>query len=308
VHCKPCLCEHFFVINQVSSGGTKSSSTIRVRPSFSLPILIRLTGDSFISLLLKKLPLKRVFTYEQIDSTNAEAMRMLRNGQTCPFLVLAQEQLAGKGRRGRKWESPLDAGLYYSLTLELTKEVSNIAALSLVAALGVCDALEGIGVRGLGLKWPNDVLSGAQKLSGILLESKTIERQRFVVVGVGVNLKLPETMKSSFDRPVTDIRSLLGTEIEADVLAAHITLKLLNNIESFRKSAFSAFTAGWNARDAYIGQSVQIESSGLICRGKVQGVNERGELLLLTAKGVETIRAGEMMPSVRPIGLNWASG
>ena len=259
-----------------------------------------------MSLSLKQLPLACVAFHETIDSTNAEALRMLKKGQSSPFLVLAQEQLAGKGRRGRRWESPLDAGLYYSLALELSEDVRNIAALSLVTALSVCDALDRIGVRDLGLKWPNDVLANERKLSGILLESAMFKRQRFVVIGVGVNLKLPETVKLSLGHTITDIISLLGVEIEAHELAAHITLELLASIERFKKSTFSEFAADWNERDAYIGQAVQVELNGLICQGKAQGVNERGELMLLTRKGVETIRAGEIIPSVRPVGLNWA--
>ena len=136
--------------------------------------------------VLHQLPLERVDTHERVDSTNSEALRLLRQGQTCPFLVLASQQTDGRGRRGRRWESPPGAGLYYTLAVEVHQDMQNVAALSLVTALSVCSALEQMGVHALELKWPNDVLGDARKLCGILLESLKIKDRFFIVIGAGV--------------------------------------------------------------------------------------------------------------------------
>ena len=254
---------------------------------------------SVYSDLLHQLPLERVVTHERVDSTNSEALRLLRQGQAVPFLVIASQQTDGRGRRGRRWESPPGAGLYYTLALEVHQNMQNIAALSLVTALSVCSALEELGLNVLELKWPNDVLGDARKLSGILLESLKIGERLFIVIGVGVNLNLPESIKCDIAQPVTDVTELLGSDFEVERLTAGITKKLLANIHRFGENGFNDFVEDWNGRDAYLGKQVRVQLNGSVSRGEVQGVNARGELRLLTESGEKVIRAGEIMPSVR---------
>jgi len=256
---------------------------------------------SVYSDLLHQSPLERMVIHERVDSTNSEALRLLRQGQACPFLVLASEQTDGRGRRGRRWESPPGAGLYYTMAVEMHQDIQNIAALSLVTALSVRSALEEMGVNKLELKWPNDVLGDARKLSGILLESLKIGERLCIVVGAGVNLNLPESIKCDIAQPVTDVRELLGSDFEVERLAAGITKKLLANLNRFGENGFSDFVEDWNGRDAYLGKQVRVQLNGSFSQGEVQGVNARGELRLLTESGEEVIRTGEIMPSVRLI-------
>ena len=251
--------------------------------------------------VLHQLPLERLVTYERVDSTNSEAMRLLRQGQACPFLVLASQQTDGRGRRGRRWESPPGAGLYYTLALEVDRDTQNIAALSLVTALSVCSALEKLGVNKLELKWPNDLLGDARKLSGILLESLKVGDRLYVVIGVGVNLNLPDSIKCDLGQPVTDVKELLGVDLEVDRVAAVITTELLANINRFGENGFSEFVADWNDRDAYLGKQVRVQVNGSVSQGEIQGVNALGELRLRTESGEKVISTGEIMPSVRLI-------
>lgn len=270
--------------------------------SFTVSRVLKLTVDFPVnSDMLRQLPLERVVTHERVDSTNSEALRLLRQGQICPFLVLASQQTEGRGRRGRRWESPPGAGLYYSLTLEVPWGMQNIAALSPITALSVCSALEKLGVNKLELKWPNDVLGDARKLSGILLESLKIEDCLFIVIGVGVNLNLPGATKCVIGQPVTDVKELLGSDFDVDRLAAGITAQLLANISCFGENGFSEFVADWNDRDAYLGKQVRVRLNGSVIQGEVQGVNALGELKLRTESGDQVIRMGEIMPSVRLI-------
>ena len=110
-----------------------------------------------------------VQVYDEIDSTNAEALRLVAEGRPAPFLVLAERQSAGRGRRGRAWSSPFAQNLYYSLVLRVDGGMRQLEGLSLVVGLAVRRALQEMGVRA-GLKWPNDVLVENRKIAGILLE------------------------------------------------------------------------------------------------------------------------------------------
>lgn len=101
--------------------------------------------------------------FDSIDSTNAEALRAIERGQAAPFLVLAERQTAGRGRRGRKWVSPFAENLYYSLVLRIEGGMRQLEGLSLVVGLAVMHALRKQGVSGVGLKWPNDLLVGQKR-------------------------------------------------------------------------------------------------------------------------------------------------
>lgn len=249
--------------------------------------------------MLESLALEDVFIYQRLDSTNAQAMRDLAAGQICPFLILARQQTAGKGRRGRVWESPAGAGLYYSLALELKVEHRNYAALSLVTALSVHAALTELGVLGLNLKWPNDVLHCGRKLSGILLESLFRGGSQFLVVGIGVNLNLPEAVTTSLERPVTDLAALGLQTADPDEVAITITRHLVNHVDEFMKTGFASFQAEWNSLDAFMGQAIEVQFGDQSTGGEMLGVNEFGELCVLTEKGREVLHSGEILPSVR---------
>lgn len=249
--------------------------------------------------MLENLALADVCIYERLDSTNAQAKRDLAVSKRCPFLVLARQQTAGKGRRGRVWESPRGAGLYYSLALELKIDNRNLAALSLVTALAVHAALTDLGVTGLKLKWPNDVLKHDRKLSGILLESMFRGGSQFLVIGIGVNLNLPAAVKKSLGRPVTDLSALGLQAADPDEIASAITRCLISYVDEFMKTGFAGFQAEWNRLDAFMGQAIEVQLGDQSTCGEMLGVNEFGELCLLTEQGHEVLRGGELLPTVR---------
>ncbi|MQT71545.1 biotin--[acetyl-CoA-carboxylase] ligase, partial [Pseudomonas sp. FSL R10-0071] len=111
-----------------------------------------------------------VFIHESLDSTNAEALREISGGVQAPFVILAEQQSAGRGRRGRKWISPFAENIYYSLVLRIDGGMRQLEGLSLIVGLAVLSSLREFGSRDAGLKWPNDVLVGNKKIAGILLE------------------------------------------------------------------------------------------------------------------------------------------
>ena len=126
--------------------------------------------------------LGEVILFEEIDSTNAESLRLLKAGKTGSWIVLAQSQIAGRGRSGRTWSSYKGAGIYLSLVRRFTLAADALQSLSLVTAISLHAALTALGVQNLQLKWPNDVLHEKRKLAGILLELHKMESTLHVVL------------------------------------------------------------------------------------------------------------------------------
>jgi len=243
----------------------------------------------------------RIQIFDEIDSTNSEALRQIQSGNTQNRVVFANSQTAGRGRRGRQWVSPKNAGIYLSLTRRFSMEANALQALSLVTAISVLEALRELGVQGLQLKWPNDVLFEKKKLSGILLELQHNDAARFVVFGVGVNIELSARSLESIDRPVTDLNSIISETPSRVVLLAALLNQLSQNLEQYENSGFSSFEERWNSLDCFRMVDIEIQNGESRLIGKSLGVNSEGSLLLQTAKGIQSINGGEVFPSLRPL-------
>ncbi len=245
--------------------------------------------------------------FEQLDSTNLEAIRQHQAGRRGSFLIVADSQTAGRGRRGRPWVSP-SGGLYLSLSRCVSTDSTALSALSLVAAMGVVKACRRLGAVNIQLKWPNDVLAVNKKLAGVLLEASSessgesasehgAEQGHRIVFGIGINLNLPPDSRSDIDRPVTDLLTVCGKNPGQAALAAALTEELLANIAVFEQSGFGVFQQSWNDDDRYRDRDIVIRSGDNRTIGRSLGVNEKGLLLLRSASGLLTLSSGEIFPS-----------
>lgn len=243
----------------------------------------------------------RIQIFDEIDSTNSESLRQIQLGSTESRVVVASSQTAGRGRRGRQWLSPKNAGIYLSLTRRFSMEANALQALSLVTAISVLEALQELGAQELQLKWPNDVLFEKKKLAGILLELQQKEASRFVVFGIGVNIELPTESLERIDRPATDLNSIISEPPSRVILLATLLNHLCRNLEKYEGSGFSSFEERWNGLDCYRMSDIEIQNGESRLIGKSLGVNAEGSLLLQTAKGMQSINGGEVFPSLRPL-------
>ena len=243
--------------------------------------------------------ISEVHTFAEIDSTNSEAERLINNGIEDLQLVIADAQSAGRGRRGRDWVSPSSCGLYLSLVYPFSNETDGLQGLSLVAALSTHAAIRNLGVETLQLKWPNDLLVGNKKLSGILLELHNDSMQTWVIFGIGVNYKLTDDRRASIGRAAVDVSELLSEPPSIEQLAAVVTKELLLNIGEYISSGFSSFQSIWNSYDRYLERDIVIQNGNSRKIGRYKGVDENGSLLLQTADGLQRISGGELFPSVR---------
>lgn len=231
-----------------------------------------------------------------LDSTNAEALRRLAAGSGPGFCCSAELQTAGRGRRGRPWVSPFARNLYLSLTWEYEGGAAALEGLSLAVGVAVVRALEGLGASGLQLKWPNDLLYQGAKLGGVLLEMVGDASGRCqVVLGVGINVHMPEAVAGAIDQSWTDLRRAAGDGLPGrNRLLAALLDHLLPLLGGFGATGFAPWREAWIALDAFADAPVVISSGQFRKAGIARGVDDRGALQLETSLGLQPVYGGEI--------------
>ena len=232
--------------------------------------------------------------FDVIDSTNEEARRLAAAGEPGPIWISAARQTAGRGRRGRAWESPT-GNLAATLMLRPTKPAGECAQLSFAAAIAACDTLAGFAPSAeLRVKWPNDVLADGRKISGILLESSAAagEVPAWLAIGIGVNLAAhPE----GTEFPATSLKALGATVPTAQDALLHLAAHFARWYEVWRGEGFAAIRDAWLARAAGLGTRIRARLATEETHGVFEGLDETGALILRESAGsVRHIAAGEV--------------
>ena len=228
-------------------------------------------------------------------STNDVARKAVEAGRGSPFVVFAEAQTAGRGRRGRGWASPVASNLYLSHVEPLPGGLEGARGLSLVAGVAAAEAIEAATGVTVALKWPNDLLVGRRKLGGILVELVMAAGRCHAVVGVGLNVRVPAYVGAGIDQAWTDLTQASKTAVDRNVLAAAMVGQLARELEAFRIGGFDvALRARWEARDPYRDQRVVAQSEGGALRGWARGIDEEGALLIEAAEGMVTVGAGDV--------------
>jgi BirA family biotin operon repressor/biotin-[acetyl-CoA-carboxylase] ligase len=205
----------------------------------------------------------------------------------------AELQVQGRGRRGRSWSSPFGANLAISLGVAVAVTPARLGGVSLVVGLAVVEALEQLQVSGLALKWPNDVLLGGDKLGGILIEMTQARGGTELVVGIGLNVALPETVRAILPPGIADLAGA-GVTAPRSVVAARVISAVVEFVGEFARQGFEPFLAPFNARHAFHGKECTVLMGERRIAGRVAGVTQSGELILLTADGPRTFHGGEV--------------
>jgi len=234
----------------------------------------------------------RVRSYEQLDSTNSEAMRLAALGEAGPLWIAAAEQTAGRGRQGRVWQSGA-GNLATSLLIRDQLKLSVAAALGFVAGLAVYEACAALapGLQ-LSLKWPNDVLVDGGKLAGLLLESQSVGDRLALVIGIGVNVTAaPE----GIPYPAVSLAGL-GITVPAEHLFAALTdsFALYHSLWDGGRG-FTEIRRLWLARAHGVGGAVSIHQGDIIEQGIFETLDEQGCLVLHRADKTRcVIAAGDV--------------
>lgn len=222
---------------------------------------------------------------DEVDSTNEEARRRAEAGEGGPLWIMADRQTAGRGRRGRVWET-LDGNL--AATLLLRPKASPAAQLSFAAALAVAEmAADFAPHAAITVKWPNDVLAGGKKLAGILLEAGS----GWLAVGIGVNLA---HFPDGTEFPATSLAALGVTPPPPDTALAVLAARFTHWQALWERDGFAPLRAAWLARAEGLGRPVRARLPHEERQGTFEGIDATGALLLQEPGGVRAISAGEV--------------
>ena len=227
-------------------------------------------------------------------STNLELMNERENLVSGDALV-AEIQTQGRSRRGTKWLTSIGTNIMLSMAFRFPS-LQHLLGFSLAVGVATVTALEMLGVHGVKLKWPNDVVVGDKKLAGILIESVPVGNDGvFAIVGVGLNVHPSYLINEHIDRPYICV-----DELGAKLTRNDICISLINEFKyaanNFKREGLEPFLEQWKRHDALLGNFVEMEiSSHRRVSGKVLGVNNLGELILESNSGRIAIRSGHIL-------------
>ena len=233
---------------------------------------------------------------DEVDSTNSLVLRRRDLLATPGLVVCAERQLKGRGRKERAWYSSIRGNLYASLVIHPSLPQGVIPCITILAGLAVFRALCALGLERLGIKWPNDVLVRDRKVCGILSESRHTEEGRIaVVVGVGINIRGgPEDFPPEL-RPLVTTLEKEGITAERD----RVLELLLDELDDILVRVHGqgpgwAFRA-WEEASCSLGRTVSFQARGQGLRGRIQGLDENGRLLVaVEGGGLIPVSSGEI--------------
>ena len=228
---------------------------------------------------------------ERCSSTNTVLLR--EAGLAAPVLLIAAEQTAGRGRRGRRWHSAPGGGLTFSLARLVRRPARELAALALVAGVATARALRALGVQRAALKWPNDLLVDGAKLGGILVETRSAVRETLAVFGIGINLRGGKELGRRLRRQVASLDQF--APVDEERILGSIVTSLMAAIDAFEAEGFEPARGEWESMHAHAGQRVKVRlADGRSITGIAAGLAGDGALRLLTRSGSKAIRSGTL--------------
>ncbi len=237
-----------------------------------------------------------LYCFEETGSTNDEAFRLGVAGAPEGAVVIAESQMAGKGRMQRVWHSPPEANIYTSIILRPPFETARAPQVSIAAGVAVAEMLEDYCPGKVRLKWPNDVLIGEKKICGILSQMKMSGAAiDFIVVGIGVNVNLNhEQFPVDIQKIATSLLMETGREISRMDMIIRLYETVAKWYRELTQSGFEPVREKWISLSAMIGRTVSVMFQEETLSGRAVGLSEDGSLMLLTEKNeTRLVSAGD---------------
>jgi BirA family biotin operon repressor/biotin-[acetyl-CoA-carboxylase] ligase len=243
--------------------------------------------------------------HDHLESTNSHLMKQATQGVAHATCIAASLQTKGRGRRGRAWQAGLGASLTFSLLWRFQSGAAALSGLSLAVGVALIRTFHSFGISQTQLKWPNDLVVRHQgqfrKLAGILIELQgDMEGPSAAVIGIGINLRLPEQVKKHIDQPAIDLAALteqLSPEQSQNPsqLLGLLLKNLAETLSAFEQHGFTALSQEWTGYHAYQNQTVRmLLPDGRETQGVARGVADDGILLVETASGLQRFSSGEI--------------
>jgi BirA family biotin operon repressor/biotin-[acetyl-CoA-carboxylase] ligase len=237
-----------------------------------------------------------ILRFDSIDSTNLEAMRQARAGGPEGLCVVAREQTRGRGRLDRVWQSPKDAGLYFSMILRPRLEMSSWPLITLMAALAVCDALRKACDLRADIKWPNDICRNGRKLCGILVETIDTENNAAAIVGIGINLTA-DSLPAELLAVATSVEEISGRDPNREAVLQELVKAITERYDLLHSPQGAEHTIReWCANSSYaFDRRVGVTLLHDRFEGITRGLESDGALRVETNDGkVRIVRAGDV--------------
>jgi BirA family biotin operon repressor/biotin-[acetyl-CoA-carboxylase] ligase len=239
----------------------------------------------------------RIHYFDEVGSTQWVAAEMAEAGAASGTVVIAEHQIAGRGRLGRSWHSPSGVNLYATIILRSRMPLTAVSQLSLVAGVAAAEALQTIAPGLVALKWPNDIWLNGRKTGGIIAEAVTDSRQRLacVLLGIGLNLNLaardlPEELRDK----ATSVRIATGRHCDRIAITAALFNRLDSRYMEAEACGFATMHSEYEKFSALTGRHVTVVDGAARLNGTVKGVDVDGALMLETALGRQRVLAGEV--------------
>ncbi len=233
---------------------------------------------------------EKLFVYDEAGSTNDVLRELMGDGLAADgTVVVSDSQTAGRGRLGRRWLSPGGINLYLSALFRPEVSPRRSSVFTFLASCALVDVFSGYGVDA-GIKWPNDILIGGKKISGVLTELGTSDGAvDYLVIGIGVNLNLPEEFirreMEDISEKTTSLSVLLGEDVSRERFCAELINALDRLYGEFRRRGTGAIVDTWIEMWGFLGKSVSVDVSGEVISGVAEHVDANGFLYLRTDEG-----------------------
>jgi BirA family biotin operon repressor/biotin-[acetyl-CoA-carboxylase] ligase len=237
--------------------------------------------------------------FSEIESTNSYLLEQPPPAPGRFRVALAEHQTAGRGQMDKQWYSPGSSGLCLSMSYTFASMRELQPCLTLAIGIGTVQALEKLGARGIGLKWPNDLIVRDGKLGGILTEARSATRDQLTIItGVGINYDLrgnPDAAEiTSRLGHVSDLSDCMTGMPSRSTASIALIEGLFNTLAEFEADGFGRFAEAWEKYDWLRGQRVIVDRAGDRIRGVCQGIDSDGALVLQTNNGRQRLISGSV--------------
>jgi BirA family biotin operon repressor/biotin-[acetyl-CoA-carboxylase] ligase len=222
---------------------------------------------------------KQMYYFDEIDSTNLKA-RELAPDCANGTVIIAEQQLEGRGRLGREWYSPR-GGIWFSVILKPDISPDHIYRLTLVAGLSVAEVLVDMGISAQ-IKWPNDIIINEKKVCGILTEvDAEMDAVNFVILGIGINANIElDALPALLHISASSLKAETGGDIDRVFLIQRLLERLEQDIITFLEGDFASILTGWRKHSATINRRVKIITKFKIIEGEAVGIDHDGALIV----------------------------
>jgi len=235
-----------------------------------------------------------IFVSQSTESTNDDAKNFLSEQSSLLSIHTSEQQIAGKGRNGKKWISPKGKNIYLSIAWLSDLKYSQLDGLSLAVGTILASSLNKFTQNQVGIKWPNDLLIEKKKISGILIETIDINNQVGIVIGIGINVHMSEEEGKEIDQSWISLDQVTDSINNRNEIIGDIVNKVFQLTSLFTEKGFKPYKSDYESFDMLIGKKCNVIVKGIYKTVDVLGINDKGEMLVKDGSENLTLRYGEV--------------